>query len=202
MAYAFLNACRQCPAVPIDVEDSMQPRRLFLLAIISLTSAALAGCAGWNPNQAREERAQVAQTIAKFKRKDPGLRSFFQHAYGYAVFPTVGKGGIGVGGAYGNGRVFERDRFIGRASLTQVTVGFQFGGQAYSEIIFFKDRAALARFKSGNLKFAAQASAVAVTAGAAANAAYERGVAVFTMEKGGLMYEATIGGQSFSFEPR
>jgi len=177
-------------------------RRFATIAVLSVLVAGVAGCAGWNPNKPEQERAEVAQTISKFKHKDPGLRSFFDHAYGYAVFPTVGKGGIGLGGAYGKGRVFERGRDIGRASLTQVTVGFQFGGQAYSEIIFFKDRGALNRFKDGKLKFAAQASAVAATAGAAANADYDHGVAVFTMEKGGLMYEATIGGQSFDFTPR
>lgn len=181
----------------------MQPKRRLILSVpLLLAAALLGGCAGWNPNRAQDERAEVAGTIAKFKRKDPGLHTFFEHAFGYAVFPTVGKGGMGIGGAYGEGRVFERGRFIGRATLTQVTVGFQLGGQAYSEIIFFKDRAALDRFKTNNLKFAAQASAVAVTAGAAANAAYESGVAVFTMEKGGLMYEASIGGQAFSFQPR
>lgn len=173
--------------------------RTILLLIAALSIAA---CAGWNPNRGPEEQAEVARTIAKFRHKDPGLHIFFERAFGYAVFPTIGKGGIGIGGAYGTGRVYERGHFIGRTTLTQLTVGFQWGGQAYSELIFFKNRAAFDRFKKGNLKFAAQASAVAVTTGAAATAAYDHGVAVFTMEKGGLMYEATIGGQSFSFQPR
>ena len=126
--------------------------------------------------------------------------AFRAKAYGYAVFPTVGKGGIGIGGAYGTGRVYERGRYIGRSNLAQLTIGFQLGGQAYSEIIFFRDKAALDDFTNGNFELGAQASAVAATAGASADADYSDGVAVFTMAKGGLMYEASIGGQKFSFK--
>jgi lipid-binding SYLF domain-containing protein len=164
--------------------------------------------AGWNPKKA--ERAhdkqtvmnkEVAATIAAFKEKDPSLKLFFVKAHGYAVFPTVGKGGFFVGGAHGKGNVYEFGKLIGAASLTQVTVGLQIGGQAYSEIIFFKDKQALTAFKSGKLKFGAQVSAVAANAGAAANVDYSQGVAIFTMAKGGLMGEASLGGQHFSFRP-
>lgn len=151
----------------------------------------------WDANAVHEAR----QAVLKFKRKDPKLRAFFEQAYGYAVFPTVGKGGIGIGGAYGSGVLFRRGRPIGSTSLTQLTIGFQLGGQAYSEIIFFRDGRALERFKKGNFALDAQVSAVAVTAGAAANVNYSHGVAVFTMAKGGLMYEATVGGQKFSYDP-
>lgn len=163
--------------------------------------------AGWNPSD--EEKAEqqnvknpkVAETLALFKNKDPGLKTFFNKAYGYAVFPTVGKGGIGLGGAYGSGEVYKQGRLIGKTSISQLTIGFQLGGQAYSELIFFKDKRTLDDFTSGNFEFSAQASAVAVTAGASANVDYNNGVAIFTMAKGGLMYEASVGGQKFSFEP-
>jgi lipid-binding SYLF domain-containing protein len=144
---------------------------------------------------------------------------FFGNSHGYAVFPTIGKGGIGVGGAYGKGRVFTGGKHVGDTSMGQLTIGFQLGGQAYSQIIFFKDKRAFEEFSSGNFEFGAQASAVAITAGASAAATttgssagasggkkdattvgkYSRGMAVFTVAKGGLMYEASIGGQKFSY---
>jgi lipid-binding SYLF domain-containing protein len=138
--------------------------------------------------------------IAKFKEKDPDLVKVFASARGYAVYPTVGKGGIGVGGAHGKGYVYERGKLIGTSSLTQVTIGLQLGGQAYSEV-FLKDEAAMENFRKGKLKLDAQASAVALTARAAADLAYRDGVAIVTMAKGGLMYEASVGGQKFSFKP-
>ena len=145
--------------------------------------------------------ADVAAVIKKFKEKDPGLTKVFAEAQGYAVFPTVGKGGIGVGAARGKGYVYQRGRLIGRSTLTQVTIGLQLGGQAYSEVVFLKDAAALESFKRGRLKLDAQASAVALTARASADLAYRNGVAIVTMAKGGLMYEASVGGQKFSFKP-
>lgn len=182
-------------------------KKIFI-AIIILGLFSPSVWAGWNPQKA--ERAydkqtvmnkEAAATIAAFKEKDPSLKMFFGKARGYAVFPTVGKGGFFVGGAHGKGNVYELGQLIGTASLTQVTVGLQIGGQAYSEIIFFKDKAALNAFKSGKLKFGAQVSAVAANAGAAANVDYSQGVAIFTMAKGGLMGEASLGGQHFSFTP-
>jgi lipid-binding SYLF domain-containing protein len=169
---------------------------LFVLMLLPF------GSFGWDPEQQAKESQQAAKTIATFKEKDKGIQRFFNSAYGYAVFPTVGKGGIGIGGAYGKGQVYQRGKIIGSAKLTQITIGFQLGGQTYSEIIFFKDKKAMDRFKESKLELSAQLSAVAVTAGAAANANYESGVAVFTLVKGGLMYEASVGGQSFSFTPR
>jgi len=145
------------------------------------------------------DQPEVAAVIAKFKQKDPGMAKIFAKAYGYAVFPTVGKGGIGLGAARGKGYVYERGRLIGRSTLTQVTIGLQLGGQAYSEVVFFQDKAALNDFKQGRLKLDAQASAVARTARASADLAYRRGVAIVTMAKGGLMYEASVGGQKFSY---
>lgn len=173
---------------------------LHLLALAPLMLLT-GGCSGWDPERGEKERSQAEQTVTKFKTRDKGIEKFFDSSYGYAVFPTVGKGGIGVGGAYGKGYVYQKGQLIGSAKLVQVTVGFQWGGQAYSELIFFQNRSAMQRFKEGNLELSAQASAVAVTAGAAATAAYEKGVAIFTMTKGGLMYEASVGGQSFSYTP-
>ncbi len=158
--------------------------------------------AGWDPNKEEKELKRAAATIATFKKTDPGLKVFFDKAYGYTVFAGIAKGAIGIGGAHGKGLVFRKGTVIGAASLSQGTIGLQLGGQVYSQIIFFEGKSALERFTKGNFEFAAQASAVAATKGAAANAAYEKGVAVFTMAKGGLMYEASIGGQKFKFESK
>ncbi|HEX7903499.1 MAG TPA: YSC84-related protein [Chitinophagaceae bacterium] len=136
---------------------------------------------------------------AAFIKSDELMKNLFEKAYGYVIFPNVGKGAIGVGGAAGNGTVFEKGTVVGTAKMKQVSVGFQFGGQAYREVIFFESKAGLDRFKENKFEFAAQASAVAVTAGASTNVKYRNGVMVFTQEKGGLMYEASIGGQKFSY---
>jgi lipid-binding SYLF domain-containing protein len=122
--------------------------------------------------------------------------------HAYAVFPTVGKGGIGIGGAFGRGQVFQGGKLVGYAKLTSASIGFQLGGQSFSEIIFFQNKAAYDKFKSGEFGFDANASAVAATAGVAAKVDYKNGVAVFVMADAGLMYEASIGGQKFDFEPK
>lgn len=148
--------------------------------------------------------------------------SFFKNSYGYAVFPTIGKGGLVVGAAHGNGRVYVRGKYVGDTSMTQISVGLQAGGQAYSEIIFFKDERAFQEFTKGNFEFGADVSAVAITAGASgsvgttgANAGasgtkdnakttgdYYKGMAVFTIVKGGAMYQAAVASQKFSYTPR
>ena len=168
----------------------------------------LAGCVGWQPGsgvasqqQADTMTAQVNAAIARFKQRDPSIQRFFDEAYAYAIYPSVGKGGFWIGGAYGNGAVYEKGHLVGVTSVTQITIGPQIGGQAYSEVIFFRDGNALATFEAGNFTFSAQVSAVAATAGAAKNAAWNNGVAVFTAAEGGLMAEATIGGQKFTFTP-
>jgi lipid-binding SYLF domain-containing protein len=139
--------------------------------------------------------------ITKMKEKDPSLSKWFEDAYAYAVFPSVGKGGIGIGGARGGGWVYEHGKLVGKSKLTQVTIGLQLGGQVYSEVVFMRDESAFEGFKSGRLKLDAQASAVALTARASADLAWHNGVAIVTMAKGGLMYEASVGGQHFSFHP-
>jgi lipid-binding SYLF domain-containing protein len=136
---------------------------------------------------------------AEFMEHDRLMQGLFEKAYGYVIFPNVGKGGLGVGAAAGNGAVYEHGKVVGMAKLSQLSIGFQAGGQAYSEVIFFESKGELDRFKDSRFEFAAQASAVAVTEGASANVKYTDGVLVFTMQKGGLMYEASIGGQKFKF---
>jgi lipid-binding SYLF domain-containing protein len=136
---------------------------------------------------------------AEFIATDGLINNLFSSAYGYVIFPNVGKGGVGIGGAAGNGIVYEQGSMIGKAKMTQVSVGFQFGGQAYREVIFFETKAGLDRFKEDKVELSAQASAVALTKGASANAKYREGVMIFTQQKGGLMYEASVGGQKFDF---
>jgi lipid-binding SYLF domain-containing protein len=143
---------------------------------------------------------EVATAVSRMKERDPGLDRFFREASGYAVFPSVGKGAVGVGGAYGRGELFEGGRMTGYCTLTQATIGFALGGQAYTEVIFFENKDTLAGFKSGSFAFAAQVSAVALKSGASADAKYEDGVLVFTLPEGGLMFEASIGGQKFKYQ--
>lgn len=138
---------------------------------------------------------------AEFIKTDKLMQSLFDHSYGYAIFPNVGKGAVGVGGAAGRGAVYEKGKTVGLAKMVQVTAGFQFGGQAYREVIFFEDKSALDRFKNNNFEFSGQASATAANEGAAANVKYREGVMVFSQEKTGLMLEAAIGGQKFTYEP-
>jgi lipid-binding SYLF domain-containing protein len=138
---------------------------------------------------------------ANFLRTDPGLTAFFTRAAGYVVFPAVGKGGVGIGGAHGSGVVFQNDRPVGKATLSQVSIGAQIGGQKYAEVIFFETPADLANFMKGHMAFSGSVSAVALKSGASAAAKYREGVAVFTATEAGLMLEAAVGGQKFKYEP-
>ena len=171
-----------------------------MLAILSL-AVSTTGWA-WDPDEAAEYESKAQEAIALFKEKDPSIQRFFDAAAGYVVIPTVGKAGFGIGGARGKGVLYENGAVTAVVTLTQLSFGFQWGGQAYSEFIFFEDDVALADFKRGNYELGAQASAVAVTAGASADANYSSGVAIFTQAKGGLMYEASVGGQKFKVEER
>ncbi len=178
------------------------------LLITSLTLAALPALAD-----------SYSDTVALFKNAGASA-TFFASGYGYAVFPTIGKGGLGIGAAHGSGRVYQKGKYIGDTSMTQLSIGLQAGGQAYSEIIFFQDQRSLSEFTSGNFSFSGNVSAVAITAGASASAgtdasaagasggkkdattagSYQKGMAVFTIAKGGLMYEASVAGQKFSYK--
>ena len=180
------------------------------LAILLLLAGPLAVCVA----------DEYETTIGVFRNAGESAW-FFDNSYGYAVFPTIGKGGIGIGGAHGKGRVYEQGVHVGDTAMTQVTLGFQLGGQVYSQMIFFQDRRAFDEFTGGNFEFGAQATAVAITAGVSAAATtsgssagasggksnastvgdYYKGMATFTVAKGGLMYEASIGGQKFRYTP-
>ena len=181
-------------------------RVLAMVAMLTIASVASAN--------------KYVDTIALFKNAGES-GNFFESCYGYAVFPTIGKGGLIVGGAHGKGHVYEKGKYIGNTSVTQLSVGFQAGGQAYSQIIFFEDKRALEEFTNGNFEFEAGVSAVAITAAADATAgtsgasatasggkkdattvggSYYKGMKVFTIVKGGAMYQATVAGQKFTFD--
>jgi len=176
--------------------------------------ASLVLAAAWMPARADD----YSDTIAAFEKASES-KAFFSTAHGYAVFPTIGKGGIVVGAAHGDGRVYEKGKYVGDVSMTQLSVGAQLGGQAFSEIIFLQDKRAFDEFTKGEFEIGAEISAVAITAGVSAEATtggtgagksitsdkaevkstYQKGIAVFTVAKGGLMYEATVKGQKFTY---
>jgi lipid-binding SYLF domain-containing protein len=188
-------------------------QRIFK-AVILLSLLSAAGQSAWADS--------YSDTIDAFRRAGES-GAFFGQSYGYAVFPTIGKGGIGIGGAHGKGRVFVGGQHVGDTSMTQITAGFQLGGQAFSQIIFFEDERSFREFTSGNFEFSAQATAVAITAGVSAEAStggglaagasggrndattthggFRKGMAIFTIARGGLMYEAALGGQKFNYTP-
>jgi lipid-binding SYLF domain-containing protein len=193
--------------------------RLFRSLLPSLAAAIALVTAAGLATPARAD--QYADTVQLFKNAGQS-GTFFDKAYGYAVFPTVGKGALGIGGARGKGRVYAQGRYTGDTTLTQLSIGFQAGGQAYSQIVFFEDERAYREFTSGEFGFGAGVSAVAITAAASATASttgnsagvsggkkdatttgeYFKGMAVFTIAKGGLMYEAALAGQKFSFKAK
>lgn len=170
-------------------------RFIFWLASLCLAFA------GASAALADVSSADVEKTIAAFKAKDPSLEARFKSAYGYAVFPNVGKGGLIVGAAAGDGQVFEKGKLIGTSSITMITIGAQAGVQTFKEIVFFENKAALDRLTANKYEFAANASAVIAKAGASAANNYRDGVLVFTFAEEGVMAEAAIGGQRFKFHP-
>ena len=183
-------------------------KRLFCFAALLLLVASAA------------HADKYSDTVTLFRNSGDSA-GFFRTSYAYAVFPTVGEAGFIVGGAHGKGRVYVQDKYVGDATMTQLSAGFQAGGKAYSQIIFFQDKRDLDTFESGTYEFDAGVSAVAITAGASAsagttgtttgasggakdatvNGGYWKGVAVFTIAKGGLMYTATVAGQKFKYTP-
>jgi lipid-binding SYLF domain-containing protein len=175
----------------------MNLKRLFIA--VAFTGATLN--ASFAADKRAELDAEVKEAIGLIQKADSSLTKFFSSSSGYAIFPSVAKGGLGVGAARGKGQLFEKGTVLGETTLTQVTIGFQAGGQVYSEVIFFENETTLKNFKEGKFEFSAQVSAVAAAEGVAKNAKYEHGVAVFTLAKGGLMYEASVGGQKFKYEP-
>lgn len=149
----------------------------------------------------KEIIAESKEAKQAFLDTDKGMDKFFGNSYGYVIFPNVGKGGLGIGGASGNGAAYKQGSLVGMAKLTQISIGFQAGGQSFREVIFFEYKSGFDRFTENKIEFAAQVSAVAAAAGVSADAKYVDGVAVFTMAKGGLMYQASVGGQKFKFDP-
>ena len=177
-------------------------RKTINVGLVLMSLALAANSWAWDPGEADEYHAKAQEAIATFKENDPSIQRFFDSATGYVVIPTVGKAGFGIGGARGKGVLYENGEVTAVVTLTQLSFGFQWGGQAYSEFIFFEDDAALTDFKRGNYELGAQASAIAITAGASADAEFNGGMAIFTQAKGGLMYEASVGGQKFKVEPK
>jgi lipid-binding SYLF domain-containing protein len=184
----------------------MQTLRITLTAFCAATLMACSS--GYDPDS--PERAgdppsrnrRVQEAIDKFIKADPGMKRFFDDSYGYAIYPKVGKGGLVVGGAHGDGVVYEQGKLIGLSELTQATVGAQLGGQTYAEVIFFRDKGVLTQFQKGEWRAGAQASAVAAKDGASADADYRGGVAIFTVGNEGLMAAASVGGQQYSYAPK
>lgn len=205
----------------------MKQHKMILFAASTLVVVATAACAGSNsPASLKKEAGEIPKekdqlsvqsALIEFEKVEQ-MTAYFDDCYGAAIFPTVAKGGLGIGGSHGAGWVFRKGEYSGMVKMTQVTIGWQAGGQAFSQIIFFENEATYLNFTSGEFEFGAQVSAVAITAGANATAStgggasagagsnqakidYTGGMAVFTVAKGGLMYEAAIGGQKFKFYP-
>ena len=184
----------------IHTRDIMKKLSITLIALSMAFASSFVQA--WTPDNNDTLELSAARAIINAKERDPSLAKWFDEAYAYAVFPKVGKGGIGIGGAHGKGIVIRGDKTVATTSLSQLTVGFQLGGQVYSQFIMFKDQTAFGHFARGNFEMGAQVSAVAITLGASADANYDGGVAVFTIAEGGLMYEATVGGQKFKYEAK
>jgi lipid-binding SYLF domain-containing protein len=174
--------------------------QIIKYATLTLLAGAvgLAATSSWG---ADDLHLQSKQAIENFQRADSTLTSFFKNSAGYAVFPSVGKGGFVVGGARGKGLVFEKDEPVGNATMTQASFGAQAGAQSFAEVIFFENPAALSDFKSGKFELNAELSAVVLKEGASSAAGYKKGVAVFTLPTRGVMAQASVGGQKFKYEP-
>jgi lipid-binding SYLF domain-containing protein len=164
--------------------------------VIMLVGMARMGYAAQTDTQLVSE---CRQTVALYRQKDPSIDGFFRRSVAYVVFPSIGKGGLGIGAAHGTGILFEHDAPVGKVTMNQVSIGAQAGGQEFSQIVFYSVPKAVTDLKLGKAELSGQLSAVALNAGAAANANFKNGVAVFTATKGGLMFEASVGGQKFSY---
>ena len=179
------------------------PKFGFIAAgILGLIALSACSTAPHSADAKAELHHDSLYSLTQAEKYDPTLRDFIRNSAGYAVFPSVGKGAVGIGGAYGKGDVYQNGALVGYCDMTQASIGFQLGGQAYTEILVFQTNDAVEIFKQGNFRFDAQATAVALKSGAGANAKFANGVAVFTMDEAGLMYEASIGGQKFSYQAR
>jgi lipid-binding SYLF domain-containing protein len=184
---------------------NVQRHTLLALSVFVLLTGALAGCSddARPHSEAKRNTLQDASqsTLREMQAKDPDLQNFLNRGYAYALFPNVGKGGFIVGGAHGDGLIYQNGNAIGWADIKQASVGAQAGGQTFAELLVFENQAAFDKFRNNELSLEANASAVALTAGASKGAVFRNGVAVFTMPKGGAMLEAAVGGQRFTFTP-
>lgn len=174
-----------------------------IVAAFATFALLVSGCQTAPKTENAKENLQDEATasLRKFERGDPSLEAMLNRSYGYAIFPSIGKGGAVVGGAYGRGVVYEKGQPVGYCDMSQASVGFQLGGQSFAELIVFETKEAVDKFRGANYAFSAEASAVALKAGGAAQATFKNGVAVFTMTNAGLMYEAAIAGQRFTYSP-
>jgi lipid-binding SYLF domain-containing protein len=175
-----------------------------MAVVVIVVTALLVGCATAPASRAEQDTllAEASSTMQQMRAQDPSLADLVRRGYGYAVFPKVTKGGLIVGGAHGQGVVYEQGRHIGYSDLSQASVGLQAGAQTFSELLVFEDKAAMDRFKAGSLNFGADASAVVLESGVATNATFVDGVAVVVNPIGGAMLEASIGGQKFSYQAK
>ena len=175
---------------------------LKLMLPLALLASSATAFGSWDPTEVQDRDAKAQEAIATFKESDPSIQRFFDAASGYVGIPTVGKAGFGIGGARGKGALYENGELTALVTMSQLSFGFQWGGQAYSEFIFFEDAETLENFKRGNYEMGAQVSAVAIKSGVSADTNFNNGMAIFTQAKGGLMYEASVGGQKFKVEPQ
>lgn len=177
--------------------------KMLIAAFVAAAGLAATGCSTEPKTEAEKSTlsADTSAALQSFKNADSSLQGLLNKSIGYAVFPDVGKGGLIVGGAYGRGEVWENGAKIGYADLTKGSVGLQAGAQTFSELIVFLTPEQMDKFKAGKFSLSADASAVAIKSGAAGASDYSKGVIIFTQTKGGLMAEASVGGQGFSFKP-
>jgi lipid-binding SYLF domain-containing protein len=198
------KSCARAPPRRARYINGKEPQAMMhnfksRMSVFAVLTSLAAASAAWAQ---QEELVSTAQaTVEVFKKDDPSMAQLFQSAAGYAIFPQVKKGAVIVGGAGGDGVLFERGKPVGKVSLSQVSVGVQAGAQTYSEVVFLANEAAVSDFKAGKSKLGAHMSAVAAKAGASTHAKYVNGIEVFTAAEGGLMVEAAVGGQTFKFEP-
>jgi len=179
-------------------------KKLNLFKLLILVFAVVNIPFGINAQDNKEKEKLLSESTkvkTGFIKTDPSMDGLFASSFGYVIFPKNGKGGLIIGGSGGNGVVYEKEKSIGMAKMAQVTVGAQVGGASYSEIIFFENKEALDRFKENKVELSSQITAVALKSGASKNAKYSDGVTVFTQNLTGLMAEATVGGQKFTYSP-
>lgn len=179
--------------------------RVLSSSIVTLAALVLGlGCETAPKTEAAKQSLEIDAdaTLKKFYIEDPTLNDFMKTARGYAIFPSVGKGGLIVGGSYGRGTVYEGGEFVGYADLKKINIGAQAGGQEFAELVVFENELTMAQFKTGEYSFAADASAIALKKGGAKSASFKNGTAIFVMPTGGAMFEAAIGGQKIAFVPK